>query len=418
MAAGTTMFGVDAVTRSESQIQERPQLSGEQREAVLEQLARILASPLFKHSKHYPAFLRFVVERALDGQDSRLKERAIGIEVFGRGRDYDTNLDPVVRTSACEVRKRLAQYYLESGPGSDTSDVRIEMHSGSYVPEFRFAEAAIIEEPPAVAAPPAPAPTRAPVVRPRRWQLIAALTATPLLLGVGALSMRGPSSALDQFWAPVWGSTDTLMLSMGETRSPSLLASGPEPTVLDVMRGDRLAFGDAVTMARLTGLLRASHKKYDIRRGIDFTLTELRKGPVVLIGAFNNEWTMRLQESLRFAFELDRTTHKTYIRDRKQPARTAWQGDQSMPYSQFTEDYAIISRFVNPLTEKMVVVVAGMAKDGTMAAGEFVTESKYMDAMARTAPEGWQRKNLQVVIRTQVVRGSPGPPTIVATYFW
>ncbi|HEV2444863.1 MAG TPA: hypothetical protein VGS58_03035, partial [Candidatus Sulfopaludibacter sp.] len=63
-------------------------------------------------------------------------------------------------------------------------------------------------------------------------------------------------------------------------------------------------------------------------------------------------------------------------------------------------------------------VVAGMAKDGTMAAGEFVTEPRYMDELARRAPAGWQKMNLQVVIRTEVVRGAPGPPSIVATYFW
>ena len=380
MAAGTTMFGVA------TQIQERPALSTQQREAVLEQLGRISSSPLFRHSKHYPAFLRFVVERALEGQDSRLKERAIGIEVFGRDRDYDTNFDPVVRTSACEVRKRLAQYYLD--PGHE-SEIRIEMHSGSYVPEFRFAEVTAaegstprIDKPVAVLA-----PRRA---RPRaHWQLIGALMATPLLLGVGALTVRGPSSALERFWAPVWGSSDTLMLCMGEMRTWKPTDSGqPGPTVLDVMHGDRLAFGDAVTLARLTGLLRASRKKYDIRRGEDFTLTELRKGPVVLIGAFNNEWTMRLEDSLRFVFDRNSATEATYIRDRQQAGAVRWRGDPTMPYVQFTEDYAIISRFVNPLTERMVVVVAGMAKDGTMAAGEFVTEPQYMEALAKHAPGG------------------------------
>src|SRR5438270_6770289 len=102
MSAGTTTFGVEVP------VQERTTISPGHREAVLEQLSRILSSPLFKHSKHYPAFLRFVVEQSLNGQEARLKERVIGIEVFGRGRDYDTNLDPVVRTSACEVRKRVA----------------------------------------------------------------------------------------------------------------------------------------------------------------------------------------------------------------------------------------------------------------------------------------------------------------------
>jgi hypothetical protein len=415
MAAGTTMFGVA------TQIQERPAVSTEQREAILEQMGRILSSPLFKHSKHYPAFLRFVVERALDGQDARLKERAIGIEVFGRDRDYDTNFDPVVRTSACEVRKRVAQYYLE--PGHE-SEIRIEMHSGSYVPEFRFPEAAVVAEPVAPPAPPVEIPIAlAPPQREQRgarWQLIAAFLVTPLLLALGAVTLRSPASTpLDRFWAPVWGTSDTVMICMGEMRTwkpPDVGQAGP--TVLDVMHGDRLAFGDAVTLARLTGLLRASHKRYDIRRGEDFTLTEFRKGPVVLIGAFNNEWTMRLEDSLRFVFEKNHETKVNYIRDKQQPASPRWSADPSKPYAQFTEDYAIISRFVNPLTERMVVVVAGMTKDGTIAAGEFVTEPQYMDALEKRAPKGWDKKNLQVVIRTEVVRGAPGPPMIMAMHVW
>jgi hypothetical protein len=407
MSAGTTLFGV------EPQVQERAPVAAGQREAVLEQLGRILASPLFTHSRHYPAFLRHVVERALDGQEARLRERAIGIEVFGRGRDYDTNLDPVVRTSACEVRKRVTQYYNEL---AQAGEVRIELHSGSYVPEFRF---------PAAAAPPAVRETEPAASVPSarepwlQWLLIAPLLATPLLLGLVAAALHSRPNPLDQFWAPVWGSSDTLMLCMGGTRSWLPPADGQRgPSVNEIMRGDRLAFGDAVTMARLTGLLRASHKQYDIRRGEDFTLTEFRKGPVVLIGAFNNDWTMRLEDSLRFVFGKEPGSTVTYIRDRRQGPRAEWKSDPSIPYSQFTEDYAIISRFVNPLTETMVVVVAGMAKDGTMAAGEFVTEPRYMEELARRAPAGWEKKNLQVVIRTEVVRGSPGPPSIVATYFW
>src|SRR5579883_362442 len=214
MAAGTTMFGVA------TPLQERPALTAEQREAVLNQLGRILSSPLFKHSKHYPAFLRFVVERALDGQEARLKERSIGIEVFSRDRDYDTNFDPVVRTSACEVRKRVAQYYQE--PGHE-SELRIELHSGSYLPDFRFPAPAPAAVPEPVAAP-VPQRPLAIVRTPRevpysRWKLIAGLMATPLLLGLGAVTFRVPAAPLDRFWAPVWGSSDTIMLCMGEMRT-------------------------------------------------------------------------------------------------------------------------------------------------------------------------------------------------------
>src|SRR4051794_2844801 len=72
-------------------------------DAIREQLARVLASPLFKSSKHYPGLLRYVIERTLEGGGTDLKERALGISVFGRDPNYDTNLDPVVRTTACEV---------------------------------------------------------------------------------------------------------------------------------------------------------------------------------------------------------------------------------------------------------------------------------------------------------------------------
>src|SRR5437016_12255802 len=77
-----------------------------ERAAIQAQLERILQNPLFKNSKRYPTLLRYVVERTLDGHPGELKERTLGIEVFGREPDYDTNLDPVVRTTAAEIRKR------------------------------------------------------------------------------------------------------------------------------------------------------------------------------------------------------------------------------------------------------------------------------------------------------------------------
>src|SRR5438309_7324459 len=79
------------------------------RDDVRVQLEHLLASPLFSQSKHYPGLLRYVVTETLDGRIAQLKERSLGVAVFGRNPDYDTNADPVVRTSACEIRKRLAR---------------------------------------------------------------------------------------------------------------------------------------------------------------------------------------------------------------------------------------------------------------------------------------------------------------------
>src|ERR1700682_6108413 len=104
------------------------------RAAVPDQLERILANPLFKNSKRYPTLLRYVVERTLDGHPGELKERTLGIEVFGRDPDYDTNLDPVVRTTAAEIRKRLAQYYQEL---NHETEPRIDLPLGSYAARFQ-----------------------------------------------------------------------------------------------------------------------------------------------------------------------------------------------------------------------------------------------------------------------------------------
>ncbi|WP_041598095.1 hypothetical protein [Granulicella tundricola] len=110
-------------------------LSDLQREEVLAELNNLLASPLFRQSKRYPAFLRYVVESTLRGGEEELKERTIGTEVFGRVPHYDTNLDPTVRLTAAEVRKRLAQYYQQP---EHAAEVHIHLRPGSYIPAFTW----------------------------------------------------------------------------------------------------------------------------------------------------------------------------------------------------------------------------------------------------------------------------------------
>jgi hypothetical protein len=418
-------MGSTLIVRSEVPINGRPLQVQPGRDEIRSQLGRILASPLFKNSRHYPALLRYIVEETLENRSAHLKERSLGVDVFGRDPNYDTNLDPVVRTSACEVRKRIAQYYHEAG---HEAEIRIDLPHGSYVPDFRYPENI---------PGPIPAETAAVATEPAVWRRIVSLglltryrTALILIaimaVGIAAASLRESRSATERFWFPVWGSSDSIMVCLGGVREESSqappaatqAASDSGPTVLEVMIGDHVAFADAVTMARLTGLFRENRKKYDIRKEQAFTLNDFRRGPVVLIGAFNNAWTMRLDTQLRFTFEREAGTKIPYIHDRLNPSRTNWKSDDSIPYSKFTGDYAIVSRFVDPRTERAVVVVAGIAKDGTMAAGEFVTEARYLDELARRAPSDWEHKNLQVVIATEVINGNVGPPRILETHFW
>src|SRR6516164_2948355 len=93
-----------------------PQTDAE-REAVRSQLQRLLNSPLFNQSRRYSTLLRYIVERSLEGEAEMLKERTLGVEVFGREPYYDASGDPVVRTTAAQLRRRIAQYYF--GPGHE-----------------------------------------------------------------------------------------------------------------------------------------------------------------------------------------------------------------------------------------------------------------------------------------------------------
>lgn len=117
--------------------------------AVREELERILASPQFRNSKRHSCFLRLVVEETLDGNSGQLKERTVGVRVFGLDPAYDTSTNPVVRVSAGELRKRLVQYYHAPDHGGE---LQIDLPPGSYVPEFGLAP---VEAAESIAAPPA-----------------------------------------------------------------------------------------------------------------------------------------------------------------------------------------------------------------------------------------------------------------------
>src|SRR6202046_661791 len=110
----------------------------EKRSEVAAQRDRLLVNVHFSNSKRFPSFLRFIVQEELEGRGDQLKERTIGVEVFGRDASYDTTSDPIVRVTATEIRKRIAQYYQDSG---SSDELRISLPPGSYVPHFEWMRA-------------------------------------------------------------------------------------------------------------------------------------------------------------------------------------------------------------------------------------------------------------------------------------
>src|ERR1700761_7471674 len=105
----------------------------EEKLAANQQLERLLANPYFSNSRRFPSFLRFIVRQTLSGRTDLLKERTLGVEVFGKHAEYDTANDPIVRVTAAEIRKRIAQYYQDP---AHEHELRLSLPPGSYVPKF------------------------------------------------------------------------------------------------------------------------------------------------------------------------------------------------------------------------------------------------------------------------------------------
>lgn len=420
---------------SETAVPKPPEPAADRREAILRELDQILTSRLFKNSRRCGPLLRYVVTEALEGRADRLKERTIGSDVFGRKPDYDTAADPIVRTTASEVRKRIAQYYHEHGA---TAAVWIDLTPGSYVPEFRFAgspgaAASLVAVPVEELARPEPAGETPPEAsepagsglggRARsqtRPGVFLAILATAL---AGIWYLAGPARStpgeLSRFWEPFWRSGPAIIaIGGGVSTDPEPAAEGKPLTAMDALNADRVGFVDAAAVASVVGLFRERGKQLALRRGGALTLEDLRKVPSVLVGS-NNPWTVRLLASQRFYIEYGAGTRSIALRDRQRPAQPVFSVDlSSTPAASQTVGYAVISRFVDRTTEQPVLILAGLGREGTTAAAEFVTEPKYLRTFERQAPPAWARKNVQIVISTEVVNASSGPPRLVAIHVW
>ncbi len=389
--------------------------------AVRAQLERILLSAPFRNSKRYPAFLRYVVEQELSGASSELKERTIAIDVFGKDPYYDPAADPVVRISAGEVRKRLAQYYQEV---ADPAQLRIELPVGSYRPEF----VAPIPAHPAASVLPIPAPSPAPeqirVDEPpptsKRSLVVASVVALcAVLAGLTWAFVAGRPTALDLFWRPVIQQTHSVMLCLGRSdfRAGDPPAGSWHPTDPHQVA---VAWWDAETLARLAGLVQSKGASLYLFREDQATFSDFQQRPAVLIGAYNDQWTLELMSRMRYTFQ--RTGRIQWIADRDRPTFQDWKNDLGQTDGQgnlaLKQDYAIISRVENPRTGFITVTVAGLWGYGTLAAGRFLTDPQYMQDFCKRTGFKLDKNNMQIVIGTEVIQGKPGPPTVLAATSW
>jgi hypothetical protein len=394
--------------------------SEEERSAILEQLGRLLENPYFSHSRRFPSFLRFVVERTLSGQTDVLKERTLGIEIFGRDPDYDTASDPIVRVTAGEIRKRIAQYYQEAG---HENELRISLPLGSYVPQFHDAQAA--PEGPAAAlaeelTAEVPADGKA-----RYWWWAASLVLAALLGATAAYLWKDTAHpvAARWFWAPVLNGSDPVLFCVADQSEYSaiVLRDAADPSHQITLNDNLTAviIDDLSPVVKIAGLLQSSGHRYSLKGESATNLMDLRAGPTVFVGAFDNAWTLRLTQTLRYHFVNKPDMTELGIVDSAAPDQKRWivNRAQQMATNNY-RDYALVARFTDVTTGKLAIVVAGVSRGGTIAAGEFLIDPANQGQLQRIVASAGDRKNMELVLSTETIGGESGTPKVEAAYFW
>ena len=407
----------------------------------------MLQSGHFRNSRRYPALLRYVVQQTLDGHAAYLKERTLGVEVFGRVADYDTAADPIVRVTIAEVRKRIAQYYQEA---AHTSEVRIELNPGSYVPEFSLPRISVLDAvlppladeevapstavdmvPPHVE--PAAPQQRASLRKPLLWWGLGGVAAALLLCAGAVLGPSGDRWAMDRLWSPILaedgpvtfclpisikkngiGEAQTTEQAIAHAMDIAEPAVPGDGTFLDhQLLGENVVYSDVLAMMKLSSVVQQQHRALRVRLNAGSTLNDFREGPTVFLGGLDNQWTLRLLKPLRFHFA-GSDTDEYYIQDERAPADKRWSVRLLDKMTVVNHDYALVARVHSEALGRVNLLVAGIGMSGTAAAGEFLSDPAQVRDLERRIGYKNRDHDFEAVLETDVDDGIAGAARIVA----
>jgi hypothetical protein len=386
--------------------------------AIRLQLDRLLQSRAFKSTHRNSRFLAYLVERTLEGGGEALKERNVGTDVFGRAADYDTGTDNVVRTSAGELRKRLAQYYSE--PGHE-HELRIELPPGSYVPKFYAAPVLLTVPLPEVQV----ENPAEPVPRVWPWKKLG-IGALAVCLAVAALLWRPwqSPSALDRFWEPMVASPGPVLICVGQISELLRLSeegqkgltaglsarslSRPAGRPLGFYLEHQVSIEDVRGAFPVVALLALKGKESQPKGMETVKLADLRDHAAVFIGDAYHDWINRLLGRARFYF--DSSSGPRVIRDRKND-QVSWGVTRGTDQG---TDYGLVLRAFDSVTGRPVVIATGLRQTGTEAAMEFLRSPALIEAATRKLSRNWSNVQLEFVLETTVIGTNQGLPRAVA----
>jgi hypothetical protein len=430
------------------------------RQEKLEQLDRLLQSRILHGSESLRAFLKFVVLKSVENQETQLKEYIIATEVFGRSTSYDSRNDSVVRVQAGRLRAKLQEYYATEGKHDR---VLIDLPKGHYSPSFAYIEPPKSEQgngaqsaADLMQAAAAPQTQPLPVVDQRTRYLIyliVGLIAFCVVTGVLAFNYANDASRLKEaaiskanltadvqaampLWSDFMRSPDPVMVAFSNARfegtaetgmrllkpmstpfaNPSPMSKELSPAITEHYTG----VGEVMGVYAMGEFFHRAGRSMRVKRSLLLTWDDLKANDIVILGSpAENDLLRDLPQQQDFVFRMTKGSNdiSAFGVVNTKPA-TDEQGiylakQEGPSRSQISEDYAVISLLKGLDENRRLLILAGITTFGTQAAAEYVTRPEYikeLTAHLNIAPPGEPPRLppfFQVLVKVKVNGGVP-----------
>jgi hypothetical protein len=433
--------------------------------ALLQQhVKEVIEGAAFKGSHRSGQFLQYIVDQAIAGHFEALKERVIGVELFGRSPSYDTGDDAIVRVTASDVRKRLLQHYGRYGA---TSEFRISLPLGSYVPEILRdsphhplpVEAADVHHNGSTATQPETAATPLEAAeavsasihteavdgsnqgRRLRWLAVGLIFALTLVnvalwgLFWNHFARKAGAAATTLPWSALFNAPHPLQLItsdpdiaeiQGYTGQPISVSDyanhnyipNPEKLTPEInqlcqilLRGNKASLVDTPIAVSIAELAQASAKKVEVHaaRGVQLSNLQTDDNFVLLGSPRSNPWAAFFSDQLNFRFVYDKDSGQEIIRNlhprpheqtQYVPTALGWATGQS---------YALVALVRNPDQSGQVLLLGGANAEGTEAAGKLITDLPRLSAVLKGCgiSAAGPLQHFELLLRLNMMAGSP-----------
>jgi hypothetical protein len=448
--------------------------------ALRNHVREIIEGEAFRGSHRSAQFLTYIIDQALAGHFDSLKERMIGIELFGRPPSYDTSEDAIVRVTASDVRKRLLQHY---GKYGSASAFRISLPLGTYIPE-------IVHELPAKPAGPADekahrvtagaihdsmrhpelqsaAKLAVPIAEnqasavsdqeidrtrgaTRKWIGFAAVLVAINLSLWGLMILKrsptpapvAPPSLLP--WSVLFNSAHPThvitsdpdlyaiqilthnSVSVSDYANRRYVPQGsrlsPElrKVCTELLSGDKASNVDAQITAEIAELARTYSRKIDVQgaRNLQFSNLKTDDNFVFLGSPPTNPWASIFDDQLDFRFVAAQVPGGGLIRNVRPAANERTTYIPTARGGATGDSFALVAFIANPDQNGQVLLLAGLNREGTQAAGNFVTDPARLSAAIRNcgiSPAGPLR-HFEILLHVNTMAGTPSQLEVVACH--